>query len=477
MNICKKNIAGSSIGYFRRFLHLSLTASFFVSSSFSSTKLECATDADFQLYERLSRQTQQQINNLSAIGLEERAKWIKISWFQCTIDHEMDLTSFQKTTAIPSEVLEFMPSAKNTLITTDPNEPNNKQEDLQKILDVRLYPALRNLMKENKVEIFLGTKQEMAAYYKTKGSTVLFEFSIPSSATYYLVKTNKNELVVVMAGLVGRENMIAQLITMKLAGLNIEKVEIIGTVDHFGNRIQQDLYKLLQNIPDLSKGNKVLVVAGCGLEERAVSVITKEFSGNLDQPKVFKGDILSLTYIPLSAPKRDIQGFISLSQNYGEISEDIIRLLLENCHCKYVFTGGAGGYIPNDCCSQRPEIGSRIPIAKAMNEKGEVASLNDADHLGEKTENFHLQIPCIFLETYEWLEKAKQRGAGVDVETFYFIRAIQNYNIKHPADKVKADCGYFVSDYVGEKPLREFSQVYTTYDEVLSGFLQKLLRQ
>jgi hypothetical protein len=171
-------------------------------------------------------------------------------------------------------------------------------------------------------------------------------------------------------------------------------------------------------------------------------------------------------------PVNGIHGFISLNLNYGEITEEIIRLFLNHCECKYVFTGGAGGYIPHEENETKPAIGTRIAITRSMNEQGEIVTLGKIVQENEASA-MHLQIPSIFLETYEWLEGAKQRGTSVDVETFYIIRAIHNYNLENPLTPVEADCGYFVSDYVGEQALREYSRVYREYPSILSEFLRK----
>lgn len=430
------------------------------------------------LYQELSRKTQEHIHYLSSIGLGERAKGIQLNRFPF---EEMgrgavDLVSFSRRTAIPSEACQFNPQAKNTLITTDPDVLYNKPEDLQKILDIRLYPTLRELIKENKIEVFLGTKDEMAAHYRVKGLKIVIEFIIPSSAIYYLAITEQQELFVIMSGLVGRENLIAQLITLKLAGINIETIEIIGEIEHFSQLVEQDLELLLRRQPDLQNGEHSLIVAGCGLEEKVNHIITTLFQNELREGQSFKGNILSLTSHRLMKPMNGVHGVLSLHLNYGEITEKVVKQILKICHCKYVFTGGAGGYLSQPSQEQRPEIGSRVAITKSMNEKGEVAWLNEEESLSQKSDTVHLQISSIFLETYEWLEKARKRGSSVDVETFYIIRAVQEYNKQHPHVQIQADCGYFVSDYVGERPLRDYSKVYEKYSEVLSGFLARTLK-
>ncbi len=432
-----------------------------------------------ELYSKLTEQTQDHIDYLSNIGFAERAKGIKVNLFKLETDNltKVDLSSFQCQMEIPQEVIDFDCNLKNTLITTDPTINYNKPEDLQKILDIRLYPVLRNLIKQHKTELFLGTKQEMAHYYDSKRFKILFEFIIPSSAIYYLAESSTGEFHIIMAGLVSKENSIAQLLTLKLAGIKIETIKIIGETKHFIEIVKKDISTLINKLPLLNNGNNVLIIAGCGLENTVSNIINQKFEGCLEETKIFKGDIISLLYHPLAKPLNDIHGFISLHLNYGEIVEEIIKLLLKNCKCKYVFSGGAGGYISSNGCKQKPSIGDRIKITQSMNELGETVALQqnlDLQSIHDTTTStMHLHIASIFLETYEWLKIAQQHGNSVDVETFYIIRAIQNYNLNNPDNLIKADCGYFVSDYVGEKPLREYSNVYKKYPDILSVFLKK----
>ncbi|MBA3603874.1 MAG: hypothetical protein H0W50_09615 [Parachlamydiaceae bacterium] len=60
----------------------------------------------------------------------------------------------------------------------------------------------------------------------------------------------------------------------------------------------------------------------------------------------------------------------------------------------------------------------------------------------------------------------------MDVETFYILKAIQDHRSNNNDEIVTADCGCFVSDYVGDQALREYSKVYHHYEEALSKFLE-----
>jgi hypothetical protein len=87
------------------------------------------------------------------------------------------------------------------------------------------------------------------------------------------------------------------------------------------------------------------------------------------------------------------------------------------------------------------------------------------------TATTHLHIPTIFFETYRWLEAVKGIGSTVDIETFYILKAIKLAN----KDIKKIDCGIFVSDYVGQQPLRDYSHVYDSYEFTLKEFLSQVV--
>lgn len=429
-------------------------------------------DSTVDLSEKIISNTRKHLEYLEELGLAERAKKIKVyPYIRISSSSNIDLTPFDARMEIPREAIDFNPHVKNTIITTDPLASYNNPEDIERILDIRLYPVLRNLIRQNSIEIFLGTQAEMEAYYQVKGIEILYTFEIPSSARYYLARKSDGDHLIIMAGLSSRENIVAQLITLKLAGIPIEPIDIVGTEEHFSLLVKNDMQQLLNQIPSLKVGNNVLIIAGCGLRDQVSDCIINKFEDAVNPSKTFTGSIISLTYIPLKERMNNVSGFISLDLNYGEITETITKLLLSECNCTHVFTGSAGGYIPNGQIEEKPSIGTRIPIRHCMNEKNEITTLGSVD----KETRFHLHISSIFLETYKWLEKVKEYGSSVDVETFYIMRAIQTHNERHSMHQVQADCGYFVSDYVGEKPLREYSNVYKDYDFILDQYLEKIM--
>ncbi len=425
--------------------------------------------ADSSLFQKLTMETRQHKKKLKEKGLVERANGINLKLFELGVskNKNIDLTPFNKREMIPTIVLNFDISEKSTIITTCPVSSNNKNEDIEAILDIRLYPALKNLLKENPVEAFLGTKQEMEAYYRKKGVNILYEFQIPSSATYFLAESNKREQFIIMAGLVGKDNLIAQMLTLKYAGVYVENIEIIGTFNHFTTIVNNDLDSLFKTIPEIETGMNVLIIAGCDLKTFVNNILYDKYSDQLGTSRSFSGDIISLIYTPIKNSQNNIQGFITLDLNYGEIVESILLKILSKSCIPYIFSGGACGYIPQDTNKKMPEIGTRISVMKSMNEAGEFVSSTD------DCKTVHLQVPSIFIETYKWLESAKKRGSTVDIETFYMLRALQTHksNGLYP---IVSDLGCFVSDWVGEKPLREYSNVFKYYPIVLGEFLDRI---
>ncbi len=430
------------------------------------------------LYQRLLRETQEHKRHLADIGLAERAEKIDITCFDnAGFDLSgVDLAPFEKRASIPQEVLSFDPMVKNTVITADPKAPCNNIEDLKKILDIRLYPTLKKLVNNLSVDVFLGTQQEMIAYYNACSVQILFSFNIPSSAIYYLAESQHGESFIIMAGLVSKENVIAQLITLKLAGRAVDDVSIIGDFTHLRELVNHDIETLFERYPELSLSRIALIVAGCGMKDVASKIIFKEFGQRLKDPICFDGAILSLTYVP--AVSLHVDGFLCLDLPYGEIIKDALSSLLERFRCGYLFSGGAAGYVGGMGQKDCPKIGDRVSIAQVMHSDGMVAKLHACDLMfpRDKVRGMHLHVATIFQETFAWLERAKLTGSSVDVETFYIVQAIQDYNKKNPKIKVRADCGCFISDYVGERPLREYAQAYTKYEESFCRFLRDIER-
>lgn len=129
------------------------------------------------LYQEIARETEEHKVYLTTIGLGERAIGIQFKYFEIeNLSVEVDLSPFAVHTAIPREVIDFDPQAKNILITTDPFVKGNREEDLQKILDIRLYPSLRNLIKQYGVHCFLGSIPEMNAYYEMNKTKLFLNF-------------------------------------------------------------------------------------------------------------------------------------------------------------------------------------------------------------------------------------------------------------------------------------------------------------
>ncbi len=423
------------------------------------------------LLKQITDETKQHVSYLESIGLSDRAVRFKVDEFtyRDIAPDTIDINRFNSKMAIPSIVKEFNPSEKNTLFTTVDSKSDSEENEIKKLLDIRLYPTIKNLIQQHETTVFLGLVTELQAFTASKKEKILFEIEIPSSVKFYLAKNETENVKVYIAGLVSHENLIQQLMTLKLSGIDLNNISILGDPEHFKQICKNDLLSFKKEGNDYLAKRNVLIVAGCHLEETVCTSLNNIFANNSVNKK-FTGDIVSLTYVT-SKHAPDL-GFIVLNLNYGEICEHEVASILEKFNCIGIFTGSAAGFISHDESKPKPPIGDRVAIQSARHHLGETISLDS------KGSELHLHVPSIFVETFDWLEKAKKMGATtVDVETFYIVKALTKYLKDHPDAKIHSDIGVFISDYVGQKPLRNYQGVFDKYPILLNDFVQKVLAE
>ncbi|MBI2784910.1 MAG: hypothetical protein HYX60_00805, partial [Legionella longbeachae] len=420
--------------------------------------------------EQINKETENHCIKLSSIGLGDRVNYFKIKPFiyQDITSEEQDIIRLTRTMDLPHIVDSFDINEKNTLFSSSElSTKEQDQEELNRVLDLRLYPTIKQIIKEKKANIFLGSKPELQVYSASLKEKLIIEIEIPSSVKFYLALDNVGDMKVYIANIVSHENLIQQLITLKLADINLKKIPIIGNTQHYKTVCKEDLITFeKQAFSYLAKKN-VLIVAGCSLEDTVSSTLEQIFAGNISKKK-FSGSLVSLTY--LQSQYVPNLGFIILNLNYGEICEEQISIILEKFNCIGIFSGSAAGYISREVEDTLPEIGTRVPVFSAKNYSGDLVSLN------EKNNNLHLHVPTIFFETWNWLKHAKESGAStVDVETYYILKAVQKFQETHPLTKLHIDIGVFISDFVGKKPLRSYENVFTNYPMILQKFVDEVL--
>lgn len=419
--------------------------------------------------EQVTEETQKHCAYLTSIGLADRASYFKVKPFiyQETIPGSVDISRFSQNMPLPDVVHAFNTAEANTLFATLESTTEEEKQEIERVLDIRLYPTIRRLIGEKGAHVFLGSKTELQAYAGSIKEKIILEIEVPSSVKFYIALNDSGDIKIYIPNLVSHENLIQQLITLKLAGLDLLKIPILGDTQHYKLVTAQDLLAFEKQASTYLAKRNVLIVAGCSLEETVCSTLEQVFVGKMLKQK-FSGSLVSLTYV--QSPQAPNLGFIILNLNYGEICEEQISMILERFNCIGIFSGSAAGYIPKESQEQLPEIGDRIAVHSARHHSGEIVTLN------EENRNLHLHVPTIFLETFNWLKNAKELGAtSVDVETFYILRAVQRYQKTNPLAKLHTDLGVFISDYVGKKPLRSYNDVFAKYPVVLQNFIDEVL--
>ncbi|KAM3074479.1 hypothetical protein ACMFMG_002717 [Clarireedia jacksonii] len=437
-----------------------------------------ASPSSSTLLDSLSSATERHKVHLRAVGLADRAtmrvttvEGNSYSYDRGTSSELPNHVSGGPTLLqVPELVQDFNTDEKNTLITTTSGS-GNCEEDIQKILKIRLYPALMGLLQQLPLEIYHGEVLTMVNAYRMRGYKTICRFQIPSSAEYYLLReVSSSKYMMLMAGLCGEENMLAQLLTLKLAEIELANITVFGNPHFYLDLAETEAENAVKMFPGLSAHPTIILVASCETESILQKIILeKQWNTSFENAVYFKGSLIKLIYYSA----KDLgTNMVIVSRVYGDTMEFILNAILKRIHCTFLFSGGAGGFIPLSTQSRAewPPIGTFIYVNKSLFPNKEVVEVSGNESLEDIStwvdSRPHLHISGILLETYRWLDQWRDIGSTVDIETGHILNAVAKYNLANPNNTI-----FTVCDYVGAEPLRSYKSVYDQYDAVIDKFL------
>lgn len=199
---------------------------------------------------KIINKVQTHIESLISIGLNDRTSGYKVIILEKHSESNINLNIFKEKTDI---------NKKNIIITTNPEVRDN----IKKLLEILFSHILKELTEEYALEIFLGTKNEL-----------LLEFYLPNSVKYYLVKSNKYLLVIS-----GQPVMI--LCTIKLSNIDVKKIEIIGTISHYSNIVDNDIKLLVKQNLSNHKLENILLIDRYDLKTMVTEMISKYYDNKI----------------------------------------------------------------------------------------------------------------------------------------------------------------------------------------------------
>ena len=394
---------------------------------------------------------------------------------------------------IPASVKEFDTTEQHMLFI--PNENESEEKKLQVALDIRLGPALKGLLRnygeDGNLEVFEGSLVDMLAFYRSRDFEINDEIQFPSTGRYYrFINTVTHQDVMVLGALQSEANLISQLLTLKKAGVTIDKVKIYGDTISINQSIEHDIKKFRELLisKDADFHHSALVIAGNGgILDQAISK-----SHHIDLSKEIiispEGSRCKMTYYPLL----EGSGIINLQMPYGEVMGPMVSVMAEELSVRRIFLAGVGGALVTPEKNKTDPVGQFYLFGRSHDDKGTNAyelELDEMllpnpdltgsavvfDDLNNKTAS-HVHVDSPFLETRSWLERNQQSGhTVVDCETHYCFEAIKKWNQQKPDDKIKIMPGLFISDVVGHSPLVSVSHnSYKWLDSVLDNFVQKI---
>ncbi|STX51580.1 Uncharacterised protein [Legionella busanensis] len=407
----------------------------------------------------------------------------EISWTESSLTTtpskaEIDVSSIRMEN-IPTCVQNFNPNDTHTLFI--PSEGQTKEDKVQQALDMRLGGPLKGLLRscgeQGKIEAFLGATKDMINFYRSRGYELVEEIWFPSTGRYYTFFNKANtDFVITLGAIQSQANLISQLLTLKMAAVNVEHVKVYGDTKSVEHEITQDILKFKEKIIamgiNLAEQNTALVIAGNG---EIIGRELEKLKHDIDIENKITSDPGSrcvMTYYPLKQAKGSVQGIINLSMPYGEVMGPMLTDMADFLNVREVFLAGIGGAInKKDEKLEEKEverhIGTYHVFFKTTNPENGMEYILDRDEvimppieqkclgwLNNEKQALHVHVDSPFIETFTWLEKRIEEGCTiVDCETFFAIERIKEWNDKHPEDKIHIMPGLLVSDYVGHKSL------------------------
>ena len=388
------------------------------------------------------------------------------------------------------------PNSIKNILAFGPREPH--MIPIFEYIDIRLSRTIRFLISKaneqgKNTEIFIGSENQMLAFYTHLGYELLAHLKTNSSLAYYFFinKNNPNFNKIVILGIGNETKLNHLLILLKLSDINIDldKIIIRGNLENFIHENKTELENIIDNIEAKTKikidsfflGNRSLILLEFAKikypnemrdfsnqnkdERKNISFaerILKE-KHNLQTYEIGNG-VYKFSYFEFSirlkkSEKEKKLGIIAFRMPNGSLAKIVTEIFLER-KINHFIRVGAGGSLCN-----LSQVGSYQLIKSTCYNKNKIMinelgfkemkkNLNEIPVL-ENGNNITLDSPLI--ETRNWMNKvknSKNNFTSVDVETYHIIKGIKKYSKKF-GNKTEFLLGIFISDVVGNVPLVE----------------------
>lgn len=323
------------------------------------------------------------------------------------------------------------------------------------------------------IEVFIGPEKDMRHYYEDLGYSLKGELAGRTTNRYYYFENpdDPKDAKVIITGASNSSKLFHQLIQLKFAGIDLEKVGVRGL---FSIAQKDMLDKLDHNLKSLEVppticfiGNRSLIVEA--LAERLfpdeMETVSYGKSRDAEVEKIYERngltlittEVSSIKYSYVAIPTKDGSqiGIMGMRMPNGSLAGNVTEKLMQN-GVQNLFTVGAGGSL-----DKKADISSYQLLTGAMYQDEEIALDSSAvmDVPFSKFEPIHGQknitVDSPLVENKAWLHDAAAKEVNsVDVESYHILKAF----VENRTGNARILPGIFTSDVVeeaGEHTLEE----------------------
>ncbi|MFH1652955.1 MAG: hypothetical protein ABIE74_02765 [Pseudomonadota bacterium] len=364
------------------------------------------------------------------------------------IDHPEILKHYDEGEALPM-----------TIIDTPLRPSDHTMHDINGYLNNRLGSTIIGLLQhpDCDIEIFIGPKEDMLAYYRSKepSLTLKGEVDSPTSTEFYLFKNGTASSTVVISGINNPSRFRHQLWQLKYAGIDVRCIRTRGT---FEQALKPQIETLHRELAKLPVKPRIVIVGQrwwpmeilgklAGIEgDEGIAYETLKPTQYQIGPFTF--DYLIAEVTGANAGRSSV-GVIALRMPNGSLAGEAVRALLDN-GATHLLLAGAGGSL-----SSESPVGSYQIFRKssydgkqhALPESAVFVPMLGSDFpLFEIGDNVTVDSPLE--ESRRWFGKSCDVGNSVvDVESAHIFQAIVEAVRDNP--DISVTPGLFVSDVVG----------------------------
>lgn len=382
----------------------------------------------------------------------------------------------QTTTEIPRKVVEFDTLAPHSMKI---EEYLTNRYGVLLMHSLRYYGTPKPTQKMSALDMFMGNRTELEAYYRRMGYTKFTHHNSNTAINFITIKGDNLPRRMVIEGVASHSKYAHTLLQLKFLGIDVTKINIRGSLDSYVNRSAEQLELVLNQLP--FPPTALILGSRWWPMELIAQMSGHSRKGNLyayDQLKPVSISVgpWNFDYVVVEDSEGHRSTLVAMRMPNGDLAEAAVNKLV-NAGTRIVMTTGAGGSLTKDDHTGNLHVLSETHHDDALLRLSDMPNLETHSFNGfAEAERSNITVDSPLEENEDWIHDNFGKLHNVDVETYYIFKALRAAAARGIPLYVAPYL--FISDVVGEHPLEEkisFDDVYGAHLETsLRNFLSEL---